>query len=163
MLPVAALPRRAVDRLSAPRFPAAGTNTGPGLPFSARYIGWRLTLRSPAVAQSDETPPIALLALASFTRSSRSTADGRQPDVAVPSARGPIALRASVPEDDPTGGQGPTGLRPVAGRAPAGRARRAPSRADLPSEPDGTTGLVARAWAVRGVKHEEGPSGPSSK
>lgn len=54
-------------------------------------------LRSAAVAENDETPPIALLALASHTRSCP-VADGRHPAIAVPTASGWVTLHSSLPE-----------------------------------------------------------------
>jgi SAM-dependent methyltransferase len=61
------------------------------------------------------------------------------------------------------GGQGPAGayVRSLDGRRREALAERI--RAELPYEADGSIRLAARAWAVRGVKHEEGPHGPSSK
>jgi DNA-binding CsgD family transcriptional regulator len=54
-------------------------------------------LRSPVVAGTDETPPVVVLSLASFTRS-RPAAAARQPAVTVPCAGGWITLHASLPE-----------------------------------------------------------------
>jgi len=55
-------------------------------------------LRSPAVAQDDETPPTPLIALATFVRG-RPHGAGPQGDVvAVPSPSGWITLHASLPE-----------------------------------------------------------------
>jgi DNA-binding CsgD family transcriptional regulator len=55
-------------------------------------------LRSAAQQERDETPPIALLALASFVRARSSTADPGRDVVAVPTASGWITLHASLPE-----------------------------------------------------------------
>jgi DNA-binding CsgD family transcriptional regulator len=55
-------------------------------------------LRSPVVAETDETPPTALLALASFARSRPADADRQPAVVAVPSSSGWITLHASLPE-----------------------------------------------------------------
>jgi DNA-binding NarL/FixJ family response regulator len=55
-------------------------------------------LRSPVLAESDETPPTPLLALASFTRRGARDAGPRPEVVAVPSASGWITLHASLPE-----------------------------------------------------------------
>ena len=60
-------------------------------------------LRSPALGETDETPPTALLALASFARSHPPHADHRPAAVAVPSSHGWITLHASLPEDTPAG------------------------------------------------------------
>lgn len=55
-------------------------------------------IRSPVLAETDETPPAPLLALAAFVRSRAGDA-GREPDVvAVPSSVGWITLHASLPE-----------------------------------------------------------------
>jgi DNA-binding CsgD family transcriptional regulator len=55
-------------------------------------------LRSPVLAESDETPPTPLLALASFTRRGAREAGGQPQVVAVPGASGWITLHASLPE-----------------------------------------------------------------
>jgi DNA-binding CsgD family transcriptional regulator len=61
-------------------------------------------LRSPAVAERDETPPTSVLALASYARN-RGRVGGHQPDVvALPSASGWVTLHASLPEG-PGGGR----------------------------------------------------------
>jgi SAM-dependent methyltransferase len=61
------------------------------------------------------------------------------------------------------GGQGPAGAYALS-LAPDRRDALAERlRAGLPQERDGSIRLVARAWAVRGSKHEEGRNGPSSK
>jgi SAM-dependent methyltransferase len=61
------------------------------------------------------------------------------------------------------GGQGPAGAYVRSLDASRRDALAERLRAGLPREPDGSIRLVARAWAVRGMKHEEGRSGPSSK
>jgi DNA-binding CsgD family transcriptional regulator len=60
-------------------------------------------MRNPAHATTDEVPPVALLALAAFTR--RPPRDGdRQPDaVAVPTPSGWITLHASLPDGHANG------------------------------------------------------------
>ena len=60
-------------------------------------------MRNPAHATTDEVPPVALLALAAFTR--RRPRDGdRQPDaVAVPTPSGWITLHASLPDGHANG------------------------------------------------------------
>ncbi len=60
-------------------------------------------IRSPVLAESDETPPAPLLALAAFARS-RARDASREPDVvAVPSTCGWITLHASLPEGRDSG------------------------------------------------------------
>jgi len=61
------------------------------------------------------------------------------------------------------GGQGPAGAYARALDADRRDALAERIRAALPFDADGSIILVARAWAVRGLKREEGPSGPSSK
>jgi DNA-binding CsgD family transcriptional regulator len=55
-------------------------------------------MRSSAQADSDETPPSALLALAAFTRTGPLDPDGAPRTVAVPTAAGWITLHASLPD-----------------------------------------------------------------
>ena len=60
-------------------------------------------LRSAAVAQSDETPPTPLIALATFVRSRADGAGSQRDVVAVPSPSGWITLHASLPEGRASG------------------------------------------------------------
>jgi DNA-binding CsgD family transcriptional regulator len=62
------------------------------------------SLRSPAVAQSEETPPTALIALAAFARTRPRGSDPEGDVVAVPGRGGWITLHASLPEG-PSGGR----------------------------------------------------------
>lgn len=55
-------------------------------------------LRSPVVAETEETPPTPLLALASYARSREREAVHQPEVVAVPSSSGWIALHALLPE-----------------------------------------------------------------
>ncbi len=56
------------------------------------------TMRSSAQADSDQTPPAPILALAAFTRARPSDADTGQRSVAVPTASGWITLHAALPD-----------------------------------------------------------------
>ena len=60
--------------------------------------GLMAALRSPAVIQTDETPPTPLIALATFARSRAHGAGAHGDVVAVPSPSGWITLHASLPE-----------------------------------------------------------------
>jgi DNA-binding CsgD family transcriptional regulator len=60
--------------------------------------GLMAALRSPAVIQTDETPPTPLIALATFARSRAHGAGPHGDVVAVPSPSGWITLHASLPE-----------------------------------------------------------------
>jgi DNA-binding CsgD family transcriptional regulator len=55
-------------------------------------------LRTPGVAETDETPPAALVTLATFTRSRTPGYDAQPAVVVVPSSGGWITLHASLPE-----------------------------------------------------------------
>ena len=78
-----------------------GTNNVELITPAAR--GLMAALRSPAVAQNEETPPTPLIALATFARS-RAHGAGPQGDVvAVPSPSGWITLHASLPEGPASG------------------------------------------------------------
>jgi DNA-binding CsgD family transcriptional regulator len=66
--------------------------------ITAPARGLMAALRSPAVAQDEESPPIALIALATFARSRAHGAGPKGDVVAVPSPSGWITLHASLPE-----------------------------------------------------------------
>jgi len=60
-------------------------------------------MRTTAQAESDETPPSPLLALAAFARSGAPSADGTPHTVAVPTSSGWITLHASLPDGGTVG------------------------------------------------------------
>jgi DNA-binding CsgD family transcriptional regulator len=60
-------------------------------------------VRHPTLAQSDETPPTAVVALAGFVRSRSPNAPPNGDVIAVPSSLGWITLHASLPEGSATG------------------------------------------------------------
>jgi DNA-binding NarL/FixJ family response regulator len=71
--------------------------------ITAPARGLMAALRSPAVAQNEQTPPTPVIALAAFARS-RAYGAGPQGDVvAVPSPSGWITLHASLPEGRASG------------------------------------------------------------